>query len=157
VDGHQVTFRYGIDARYVGQGNEITVWLGEGERWPVSVERACAVFAEEYEAVYGLSIPDVPVEVVTWRLSATAPTPVVDLTISSSGVPSQAKGSRTACFGRHAQGVETPVYERGSLQARSRIRGPAVIEERETTIVLRPGWDAQVLDAGVIVATREVG
>ncbi len=29
-----VRFRYGLDARYAGQGNEVTVWVGEGEDWP---------------------------------------------------------------------------------------------------------------------------
>ena len=29
-----IRFRYGLDARYTGQGNEVTVWLGEGPTWP---------------------------------------------------------------------------------------------------------------------------
>ena len=31
LDRTSVTFRYGIDARYAGQGNEVTVWVGEGD------------------------------------------------------------------------------------------------------------------------------
>ena len=29
--GTHMRFRYGVDARYAGQGNEVTVWVGEGE------------------------------------------------------------------------------------------------------------------------------
>ena len=32
--GAAVRFRYGLDARYAGQGNEVTVWVGEGPTWP---------------------------------------------------------------------------------------------------------------------------
>ena len=43
-----VRFRYGIDARYAGQGNEVTVWVGSsaegpsgdsGEHWPATTTR----------------------------------------------------------------------------------------------------------------------
>ena len=30
--------RYGLDARYLGQGNELTIWVGDGEHWPVGDE-----------------------------------------------------------------------------------------------------------------------
>ena len=73
VPAEQVRFRYGIDARYRGQGNEITVWLGEGAEWPTDDAETLAAFEEEYKRVYGLTIDDVAAEVVTWRLSAWAP------------------------------------------------------------------------------------
>jgi N-methylhydantoinase A len=46
------------------------------------------------------------------------------------------------------------LYERASLGRGQRLAGPALIEERETTIVLPPGWDAVVDDSGCITATR---
>ena len=67
-----VKFRYGIDARYEGQGNEITIWLGEGPAWPIDDPRVSEMFDAEYRRIYGLTIPDVKIEVVTWRLSASA-------------------------------------------------------------------------------------
>ena len=33
-------------------------------------------------------------------------------------------------------------------------RGPAIVEERETTTVIRPGWEAEVAPDGSLVATR---
>ncbi len=36
VPEEAIVFRYGVDARYAGQGNEITVWLGEGLMWPAT-------------------------------------------------------------------------------------------------------------------------
>ena len=68
-------FEFGIDARYHGQAHEITVWVGEGNGWPATLDQTLERYAEQYARVFGLSIPDVPVEVVTWRISAWAPPP----------------------------------------------------------------------------------
>ena len=40
--------------------------------------------------------------------------------------------------------MEVPVYNRDLLAPGNRIPGPAIIEERITTIVVHPGWDARV-------------
>jgi N-methylhydantoinase A len=45
-----------------------------------------------------------------------------------------------------------PVYERNSLAEGQQIDGPVIIEERETTIVILPGWTAHVDAFGCIVA-----
>ena len=46
------------------------------------------------------------------------------------------------------------MYDRAALAAGQAIPGPAIIEERETTIVLLPGWTATVDTRGSIVAKR---
>ena len=51
--------------------------------------------------------------------------------------------------------VDTPVYRRVGLGAGDRLDGPAIVEERETTAVIRPGWTASVAADGSLVATRE--
>jgi N-methylhydantoinase A len=152
-----VRFRYGVDARYQGQGNEITVWLGEGESFPVSPSAVEAAFAADYKQVYGMTIPDVPVEVVTWRVSAVAPAPEVSLASrpSRSGGALAAKGSRPVRFSRKEAPAETPIYRRDALSVGDRLEGPAIVEERETTCVLRPGWVASVGEDGSLIAERK--
>jgi N-methylhydantoinase A len=46
------------------------------------------------------------------------------------------------------------VYDRVTLAAGQVLEGPALIEERDTTIVLRPGWRAEMKSHGGLVATR---
>jgi N-methylhydantoinase A len=150
-----VTFRYAIDARYHGQGNEITISLGEGASWPAAPEAVATAFAERYAAVYGMTIPGVPVEVVTWRISAFAPAPQVALQARpAAGHLDRRKGTRPVRFTRGHEPIETPVFDRTALVSGDRIDGPALVEERETTAVLRPGWGAVVNDDGSLVATR---
>ncbi len=151
-----VVFRYGVDARYAGQGNEITVWVGEGTSWPASAEQVTGAFVEEYQRIYGMAIPDVAIEVVTWRLSASAATSVVepDTTLAAAtGSPEPTK-QRGVVFGRGQDPIDTPVYQRSDLGAGATFPGPAIVEERETTSVIRPGWDVEVATDGSLIATR---
>jgi N-methylhydantoinase A len=150
-----VRFRYGIDARYFGQGNEITVWVGEGDSWPLSHEEVMDRFARDYKDVYGMTIPDVPVEAVTWRVSASAVEPDVEPPIRTQrGAAPAPKDRRPVRFERTQDPVPTPVYERSTLPTGALLDGPALIEERATTAVLRPGWRARVTDDGSLVAER---
>ena len=157
VPDDAIVFRYGVDARYAGQGNEITIWVGEGDTWPSSAAEVTAAFESEYRRIYGMSIPDVAVEAITWRLSASATTTVVgpdDFIASATAVPVP-KSTRPMIFGRSMPPVDAPVYDRAALGAGSTFRGPAVVEERETTSVIRPGWSVEVAPDGSLIATRE--
>jgi N-methylhydantoinase A len=155
VEPDSVTFRYAIDARYHGQGNEITIALGEGDSWSVSDAEVSERFATRYAAVYGMTIPGVSVEIVTWRVAAFAPAPAVSLAPTTSAGTVTTKGVRKVLFRRGAEPVATPVFDRASLPVGAAITGPALLEERETTTVLRPGWTAVVTDDGSVVAHRE--
>ena len=156
VPAGQVRFRYGIDVRYRGQGNEITVWLGSGARWPTDDAETLAAFEAEYKRVYGLTIDDVPAEVVTWRLSAWAPVTGVepDLAAPAGGEAAQT-GRRTVRFGRDGEADEVAIYERAQLPAGTRLEGPVIISEAETTVVIRPGWTVEVNADGSMLAQRE--
>jgi N-methylhydantoinase A len=145
-----VQFRHGVDARYVGQGNEVTVWL-EGD--PGDEAAMVEAFTQEYKRIYGLAIPDVPVEVVTWRVSAVAAAASVEPVAGSGGEAGEQR-TRPARFGRTADAVDTAVVPRTSLRPGDRLDGPVLVEERETTAVVRPGWEATVLPDGAIVARR---
>jgi N-methylhydantoinase A len=156
VPSESVRFRYGVDARYRGQGNEITIWVGEGDAWPADAPAVQAAFDAEYKRIYGLTIPDVGVEAVTWRLSAYAPTagvePAGSSTVAAGSAPQV--GERPVVFDRGQPAMSTPVYQRADLGAGARFEGPAVVEERETTAVIRPGWTVEVLPDGSLLATR---
>ena len=113
-------------------------------------------FEREYRRIYGLTIPDVGVEIVTWRLSAFAPTLAVEPAVAAvaGGGSATPVAHRPVVFARGAEPVEVPVYKRDHLGAGVTFEGPAVVEERETTAVIRPGWSVEVAPDGSLVATR---
>ena len=154
-----VRFRYGIDARYAGQGNEITIWVGEGDAWPATVDTVRETFDTEYSRIYGMTIPDVEIEAVTWRLSAFAATSSVepDSSLSAADGAPTPISHRPMTFVRGQDPIDTPVYRRLDLGAGARFGGPAVVEERETTSVIRPGWSVEVAADGSLIATKGEG
>ena len=148
----QIRFRYGLDARYLGQGNEITLWLGEGPAWPVTALDVVDRFESDYRRIYGLTIPGVGIEAVTWRLSAYADADPIEPSATVASGIGQARSHRPVRFNRATGAVDTPVYRRTDLGVGQRIVGPAIVEERETTTVIRPGWIVTVAADGSLIA-----
>ena len=129
-----------VEMRYVGQGFEIEVPVPDGVLAPDLGTVLHARFLERYDALFGRRITGVPVETVTWRLTASGPTPNVRLDFQGQRIDSGAaeKGERPV----HFQGTgfaPCKVYNRYALAAGTRFRGPAVVEERESTAVAGPG------------------
>jgi N-methylhydantoinase A len=102
-----------------------------------------------------MTIPDVAVEVVTWRLSATADSAPVEPALGATGGGAEPRTRRPVVFARNAEPADTPVYRRRDLGAGARFAGPAIVEERETTAVIRPGWSVEVTADGSLLATRD--
>ena len=156
VTAEAVVFRYGVDARYSGQGNEITIWVGEGDSWPATDSELLTAFEAEYERIYGMTIPDVAVEAVTWRLSAFAAAAAVEPDAAGAvGSAAEPASVRPILFDRAGEPVDTPVYKRDDRAIGVTFDGPAIVEERETTSVIRPGWSVEVAADGSLIAERK--
>jgi N-methylhydantoinase A len=54
------------------------------------------------------------------------------------------KGHRPAYFPEASGFQDTPVYDRYSLPPGAEVLGPAIVEERESTVVIGPGARARV-------------
>jgi N-methylhydantoinase A len=61
------------------------------------------------------------------------------------------KNRRSIYFEEFGDWREVPVYDRGKLYAGRVIAGPAVIEERITTVIVHPKWDARIDEFGNVV------
>jgi N-methylhydantoinase A len=111
-------------------------------------------FEKVYRAHYSVTLAGSPVEIVSWRVTAEGPlhsvVSVPDLPAKSAAMP---RGKRSVYLWGEPQGV--PVWDRARLGLDATLVGPALIEERETTIVLAPGWRASVDRTGSLIATRE--
>jgi len=102
-------------------------------------------FFDSYQALFERTVRDVPVETMSWRLAASAPTPNISLHFGGQpvGQGEPVKGRREAYFAGFGK-VQCAVYDRYAFKPGFAFDGPAVIEERESTTVLGP-------DAGVTV------
>src|SRR2546427_140218 len=112
------------DARYVGQGYELTVPVPSGELDAAAVARVRATFDEVYAARYGYANPREPVEVVTWKLSAVGGSPRLALAKAQTEDRGRAgKGSRRAYFPEARGYGDTPGYDPYALAAGARPPG----------------------------------
>jgi N-methylhydantoinase A len=140
-----VTVTRSVDARYVGQGYELTVPVPGGTLDAAALARVRAAFDEVYAARYGYAQPDEPVEVVTWKLSAIGGASRIALAkAATTPLAGAVKGRRRAYFPETGGWIDCPIYDRYHLAAGLQIAGPAIVEERESTSVLPPGTVATV-------------
>jgi N-methylhydantoinase A len=135
-----------VDMRYVGQGHEVSVPLPEDTLDSTRIPQLVARFEEIYRSLYARKGPDVPLEVVNWRVVVSGPPPQVNFheQTPDSSQDRAVKGSRLAYFPECRHYVETPVFDRYALTPGTRFSGPAIVEERESTLVVGFGGQARV-------------
>ncbi len=145
LEGAEPELVYGL--RYAGQAFEL------GVPGPVHPDPADLVarFERRHEERYGHRDPDGEVVLVDIRLALVSPGPSPRPAAAPPG--RLERGSRLARFG--AEWIETPIL-RGEPAAGTEASGPIVFELPEATLVLPPGWRAEVDAAGTIVAEVRV-
>jgi N-methylhydantoinase A len=145
-----ISYTYTVDMRHVGQGYEISVPLPELDPAdPKFVEELLARFHANYVALYGRAVSGTDAEVITWRVRASGPKAPVSLASlrGESNVARDArKGTRPVFFSELGKYVDTPVYDHYALVPGVPVEGPAIIEQRESTVVMGPNASAS-LDA----------
>jgi N-methylhydantoinase A len=152
VPAEDATLSLSVDCRYRGQQNEVTTEIALAVTEAEDAAALRAAFETAYEALYGIRLPDVELEVVTWRLAARGPIPAAPPPPIPGGAPAAPRTQRMVAVEPAAPAV--PVFDRASLAVGQRIAGPAIIEERETTLVILRGWTAQVGASGAVIAER---
>lgn len=151
-------FRPSCDMRFVGQGYEITVDLPQGPYSQADIPKLRQAFLDAYVAGYGERSfdPEAPIEGVLWRIAAVIKGKQINQPPLSEGDGSAKKAikaKREAYFREWGASRSCVVYDRYKLAAGDEIEGPAIIEEREATIVLPPQSSARVDDDGNVVAS----
>ncbi|PCH99493.1 MAG: methylhydantoinase, partial [Alphaproteobacteria bacterium] len=138
-DPKTITVKHRVEMRYVGQGFEIEVPLSKGAINNQLGDTLHKQFLEKYDELFGRRITGVPIEVVSWRITASGPTPNIQLQFEGQQIDRRAaeKGERMVHFPDVGY-VPTKVYNRYGLAAGATFKGPAVIEERESTVVAGP-------------------
>ena len=108
-----VTLIVAADLRYLGQQSELTVALDVDPRTHHDASRIVDVFVPSYKKLYGVNPSHVPIELVTWRVTARGPIIPFNRAMTLPATPGQPKGAREV----HAwsDGRRVPVYDRNTL------------------------------------------
>ena len=141
VEAGDIRMERSADMRYVGQGFEIVVPVPGGRLGPGLHEELSATFNQTYESLFGRILADVPVETITWRLSASEPPPRPDIRFRTAASDARAggvKGHRPVFLTEEGRFVDCPVLDRYGLEPGATVNGPAIVEERESTVFVGP-------------------
>ncbi len=148
-----ITVRCIVDMRYYGQGREIEIVLPD-TNIAAQFDALTTLFEARYAALFSVSTPGGPLEIVNWKVEATGPDTGLQsgykMTTAAAAKSDARKGIRRAYFNTDA--YDCPVYDRYQLDAGVTIEGPAMVEERESTCVIGPGETANVDAAGNLIA-----
>ncbi|HUE44735.1 MAG TPA: hydantoinase/oxoprolinase family protein [Aestuariivirgaceae bacterium] len=146
-----ISYQFAADVRYLGQQSELRIVFDEDPRKRRDSAAIGSRFETEYVAQYGLKLDGMSIEVVNWRVTATGPTR--DRTASSNPAGHAAPRESRPVFMR-GSAVQVPVYQRQAFWPDGPVAGPIIVEERETTIFVLPGWAVETHGAGSLIAKR---
>lgn len=146
-----------LDMRYVGQVHECTVEIGNFADDAKVLEKVKSAFHKRHQELYTYSEPHNAVEVVNIESTLYGYVDKPQPPRVKKGLP-PAKclaGRRKVIFVKDGNLIDTPIYDGSKLGAGATIKGPAIIEEVTTTIVIEPRWSAQLDVNGSYVITRK--
>lgn len=150
-------FRKSIDCLYEGQGYELNIgYTGTDGDWRSRIHQQ---FEEKHKQEYGHNFEDDPVEVLNLRVAASAEGAEynpIDIEDGQEDASHAQTKTHTVYFGTSMEPEEhaTPRYNREELLAGNVIDGPAIVDEFDSTVVINPGWEAEVLSGGTLQITR---
>ncbi|MEX1313839.1 MAG: hydantoinase/oxoprolinase family protein [Desulfotignum sp.] len=151
--GDRVMFQRTLLMRFVGQGAETDLVIDPKPFTQWTRQEIRDKFDAEYKRLYGRTYPETPVEFVTFKVRATLPTPpfvMPALTSDTDQLSDSVKGKRKAFSVLQKAYIDFTVYDRSKLFAGANFTGPAIVEERESTIVMGEDASASVDDKGFV-------
>lgn len=151
----RVTIFRNAEMRFVGQGYGLDVSVPNGHLRPEDLKRIEDSFRELYSNKYGYA-PHDPTEVVNLRVSAVGDLPSLELPAQArAGVEAEhaIKGKRPVFFS--GRSVETTIYDGYELEFGNRVKGPGIIELRDSTAVVLPGQSAEMDRHGNLIVELE--
>lgn len=152
VSAEDASIQYTLDLRYEQQGFEVSVDVSADlVRQKGGLEPILADYHALHERLYGVRFT-VPVELVALRVvarGATEPVNEAAPTGAGSDVAAAIMETRPAYFDGAWQ--DTPHYDRSKLGVGSRVEGPAIIRQYDTTTVLLPAHYAEIDEHGNVL------
>ena len=151
----RIQIKRSLDMRYVGQVHECTVDIGTFEINAKTIDQVKDAFHKRHEELYTYSERHNPVEVVNIESTVYGliDKPKAPKLGKGASADKALKGHRKAIFSADGKQVKTPVYDGEKLGAGATVKGPAIIEEVTTTIVVEPGWTAKLDASGSYLIT----
>ena len=142
--------------RYVGQGWEIPVHLPEDAARVPDKERFSELFEAAYQTLFGRIVHGLDIEITSWSVRAATPAvPAPAVEDSDGDAQATTQGTRALYDPASAEHRNAALIRRDAFAAGQSLPGPAIVTERETTVIVPPGFTAVMQPDGCIDLRRQ--
>lgn len=143
----KMRLRASVDARYRKQNYELRVELEDVPLTAAGLKKLVALFNAEHKKNHGYAMPEIPLELVSYRVTAVGLVPKTNLR-AGAGQPSGKRPSVTKLtnvyLDKGSRFVKCPILALDDLKVRSRLQGPAIVEHCGSTTWIPPKASAAV-------------
>jgi N-methylhydantoinase A len=149
----KIHFERTVMMRFVGQGAETDLALENRPFNQWKKEQIRKFFDDVYQKLYGRTYAETPVEFVTFKVRASLPQRpfhIPPLRNTAKTIADCIKGERQAFSLINREYIPFTVYDRFKLFPGAALAGPAIIEEKESTIVMGEDARASVDEHGFV-------
>ncbi len=133
----EIKSEFKVYMRYIGQGWEIPIVLTSEQAKNPDAAVFRRLFEADYSRLFGRAVEGMDIEITVWAVNATTIvddiTAVIPITKTGEAKPDN---TRMVFDTRLGHATESTVFTRNSIAAGETIKGPAVIVEDETTIIM---------------------
>jgi len=138
-----------ISMRYAGQNYEQDIEVEAKMITDGALRDVLRAFERRHEQFYGYSISGEVIELIRFNVTAVGRTPKPSLARLARHDSPEPVDHRPVWFVETGF-VQTPIYRRDALPASDTIKGPAVVEEIDSTLLVPPGQHLSIDDYGII-------
>jgi N-methylhydantoinase A len=156
----RVEHQAALDLRYLKQYHEVTVPVAIDALERGDLSGAAAAFHREHDRLFGYSLEEegTGLELISVRVRSLGRTARLALPrVERAPDPDASaalKGERRAFVPETGSFATLPVLDGARLLAGHAIRGPALVDRADTSIVVSAAYDAEVDDRGTVVLRR---
>ncbi len=158
-DARETTFE--LDMAYIGQTHTLSVPIPvavkDGRARPPTRDQIAEAFDEVYAQTFGRLLPNGIRRILNLRSAITGKRPKFDLTTLApkNTNPAKPKHTRKVHFGD--AWFDTAIYDRLELPVDTIIKGPAILEQPDTTVLIEPGLQGRVDHLGNTIVEKTKG
>ena len=153
VPAAQTQIFYFADVCYIGQAYHLEIPLRPEAANPIAA--LYQDFLVTHDRIYGHST-DGPARIVNLRsIHRSTVSRSATATVAGSAGNTAAKATRDILTAESGSFVPARVYDRATMVAGLEIRGPAIVEQADTTTLIEPGWRATVAGDGALIITAD--
>lgn len=142
------------DARFEGQGFNTEVSMSDEALKTGDSAGFTKAFHARYEQLYGVAQAHIPGELVNIRLTVIGRRKQnPPMMIASGGAAASPVGNRDVFSDGKRQNI--PVFRRSDLAAGTKLTGPCIVDQDDTTTFIKASWNAEVDVYGVLHLVRK--